>query len=166
MSRYDLPRCTSCGYYALVECKYTIECTKCGTVCSEDYLERTPAYTENEMLIEERVPADVRRFVMASCSHIGLPLSVEECANDLFHSFTSNNNIIKAGHREACMLACIFYSQGVMNSGARGRKEFETTVVTSVKAFNHACTELLAHIRSTSSWAALDPSNNNPSSSK
>ena len=65
-------------------------------------------------------------------------------------------SIVKAGHREAIVFACIFYSQGTMNSGARDRKEFESTIVVNIKAFSHACTELLTHIRMTPQWIALD----------
>ena len=106
------------------------------------------------------LPFDVYKLIETTCCDLGLPDSVVKTATALFVDYTSGN-IIMAGHRIGCIMACVYFAQGALRGGARTKSEFRD-ISANPQVFLHACTELDQYIRQSSSsnkWQDLAMAN-------
>ena len=137
--------CTYCGKKSVFSINYAQQCVECGTEHSTDYLERDVNYTENEVMqqpLKDVVHENILSDEMHWSNWLYFPDSVTSTANELFRDFSKDTACVaKGGHRINLIIACLFFSQNIMNSGRQSKKYF-TDHVLDVAGFGTACNEV------------------------
>jgi transcription initiation factor TFIIIB Brf1 subunit/transcription initiation factor TFIIB len=135
--------CYHCYSTNVKDIKYETICTDCGTVQAVDYIVRDEP-SRGDMMSNK--PVD---FTDIFCETFNLPTVVNETSRDIYKDLTEFQSF-KGARKEAILISCIYYAQGVMYQGRLDASTFP---------LDAKCHNLVGEfVASDSRWSFLKPS--------